>query len=27
MAKSNIVTLRPEAVDVEYDKKADVLYI
>jgi uncharacterized protein YuzE len=27
MAKSDIVTLRPEAVDVEYDKKADVLYI
>jgi len=27
MAKSNIVTLSPEAVDVEYDKKADVLYI
>jgi len=27
MAKTDIVTLRPEAVDVEYDKKADVLYI
>jgi len=27
MAKSNTVTLRPEAVDVEYDKKADMLYI
>jgi len=27
MAKSDIVTLRPEAVDVEYDEKADVLYI
>lgn len=27
MAKSEIVTLSPEAVDVEYDEKADVLYI
>lgn len=27
MAKSEIVALRTEAVDVEYDEKADVLYI
>jgi uncharacterized protein YuzE len=27
MAKSEIVALSPEAVDVEYDGKADVLYI
>jgi len=27
MAKSEIVALSTEAVDVEYDEKADVLYI
>jgi len=27
MAKSEVVTLSPEAVDVEYNEKADVLYI
>jgi len=27
MAKSEIVALSPEAIDVEYDEKADVLYI
>jgi len=27
MAKSEIVALRTEAVDVEYDEKADMLYI
>lgn len=27
MAKSEIVALRTEAVDVEYDEKADVLHI
>lgn len=27
MAKSEIVALRTEAVDMEYDEKADVIYI
>jgi len=27
MAKSEVVALRPEKMEIEYDKEADVLYI